>query len=155
MEMGARTLHNLGGVDVGLLAEVGPRSAWAPVVLLILIGVIFAVGTLAASAVFGPSRTGPGKESTYESGMVPVGDTRRRFNVRFYILAMIFLVFDVGIILFYPWASIFGTYAASAATPSDSGLAYGTLLLLQAGLLLAILLVAYMYALGKGVFRFE
>lgn len=141
--------------DFALLADVGPRTAWAPVVLLILIGIIFAVGTLAASAVFGPSRTGPGKESTYESGMVPVGDTRRRFNVRFYILAMIFLVFDVGIILFYPWASIFGTYAASTARPADTGMTFGTLLLLQAAVLIAILLVAYVYAHGKGVFRFE
>ena len=52
-------------------------------------------------------RTGPGKEATYESGMVPIGDTRKRFNVRFYIVAMIFLVFDVEIVFFYPWATIF------------------------------------------------
>lgn len=155
MEIVARMLPPLATHDLALLADIGPRTAWAPVVLLILIGIIFAVGTLAASAIFGPSRTGPGKESTYESGMVPVGDTRRRFNVRFYILAMIFLVFDVGIILFYPWASIFGTYAASTASPADAGMTFGTLLLLQAAVLMAILLVAYIYAHGKGVFRFE
>jgi NADH-quinone oxidoreductase subunit A len=138
-----------------ILADSSPRLAWAPVVLLIAIGVAFAVGTLIASALVGPSRTGPGKETTYESGMVPVGDTRRRFNVRFYILAMIFLVFDVGIILFYPWASIFGTYAASTARPAETPFTFGTLLLLQAVVLFAILLVAYLYAWGKGVFRFE
>lgn len=140
---------------MNLLAESSPRVAWAPVVLLIAIGVAFAVGTLIASSVVGPSRTGPGKETTYESGMVPVGDTRRRFNVRFYILAMIFLVFDVGIILFYPWASIFGTYAASGASAAETPFTFGTLFLVQAVVLLGILLVAYFYALGKGVFRFE
>lgn len=140
---------------VSVLAQAGPPSAWVPVVLLVLIGLAFAVGTLVASALVGPSRTGPGKETTYESGMVPVGDTRRRFNVRFYILAMIFLVFDVGVILFYPWASIFGIYAASPAGPAGAGIGYGTLLLLQAALLTLILLVAYVYAYGKGVFRFE
>src|SRR5947208_8805801 len=84
-----------------------PRSNWAPVVLLILIGIGFAVGNLIASIVIGPSRTGDVKSGTYESGMVPVGDTRRRFNVRFYIVAMIFLVIDVEIVFFYPWATIF------------------------------------------------
>src|SRR5687767_1293146 len=86
-----------------------PRNAWAPVVLLLLIGIGFAIGNVVLSSVIGPSRTGPGKETTYESGMVPVGDTRRRFNVRFYIVAMIFLVFDVDIIFMYPWATIFTT----------------------------------------------
>lgn len=138
-----------------LLADTSPTYGWAPVVLLIAIGVAFAVGTLIASTVIGPSRTGPGKEATYESGMVPVGDTRRRFNVRFYVLAMIFLVFDVGIILFYPWATIFKSFAASTATSPELGVGFGTLLLIQAGFLAAILLVAYLYALGKGVFKFE
>jgi NADH-quinone oxidoreductase subunit A len=140
---------------VAILAETSPRYAWLPVLLLIVLGVVFAVGTLAASAVVGPSRTGPGKESTYESGMVPVGDTRKRFNVRFYVLAMIFLVFDVGIILFYPWASIFGAFARSPAVSADLGMGFGTFLLVQAGVLAAILLVAYLYGLGKGVFKFE
>src|SRR3954467_2949022 len=84
-----------------------PRNAWAPVVLLLVIGIGFAVGNVVLSLIIGPRRTGPGKEETYESGMVPVGDTRRRFNVRFYIVAMIFLVFDVDIIFMYPWATIF------------------------------------------------
>ena len=123
--------------------------------LLVVLGVLFAVGTLVASALVGPKNTGPGKETTYESGMVPVGDTRRRFNVRFYILAMIFLVFDVGVILFYPWASIFSTYAQSTAGADRMGFSFATLLLGEAALLMLILLVAYIYAAGKGVFKFE
>src|SRR5919107_908174 len=92
-----------------LLAQLAadPRSSWAPVVLLLLIAIGFAVGNLVLSLLIGPSRTGPGKETTYESGMVPIGDTRKRFNVRFYIVAMIFLVFDVEIVFMYPWATIF------------------------------------------------
>ena len=82
----------------------------APVVLLLVIAIGFAVVNIAASIIVGPSRTGPGKEITYESGMVPVGDTRKRFNVRFYIVAMIFLVFDVEIVFFYPWATIFAKH---------------------------------------------
>jgi NADH-quinone oxidoreductase subunit A len=82
-----------------------PRAAWAPVLLLLVIAIGFAVGNLVLSGIIGPSRTGPGKETTYESGMVPIGNTQQRFNVRFYIVAMIFLVFDVEIVFMYPWAS--------------------------------------------------
>src|SRR6476469_8821671 len=94
-------------------------GSWAPVVLLIIIGLLFVIGTIAASLLIGPARTGPGKESTYESGMVPFGDTRKRFNVRFYVVAMIFLVFDVEIVFFYPWATVF---PRAIAEGSGSGL---------------------------------
>jgi NADH-quinone oxidoreductase subunit A len=123
-----------------------PRNAWAPVVLLLLIGIGFAVGNVILSSVIGPSRTGPGKETTYESGMVPVGDTHRRFNVRFYIVAMIFLVFDVDIIFMYPWATIFTTHANSPI---------GGLLLVEMLIFVGLLVLAYVYAWGKGVFRWD
>src|SRR3989337_2977311 len=84
-----------------------PRLTWLPVVLLIIIAVGFAVTNIVASLIIGPKKTGPGKEQAYESGMVPIGDARGRFNVRFYLVAMIFLVFDVEIVFFYPWAALF------------------------------------------------
>ena len=56
-----------------------PRSSWGPVLLLIVIGIGFAVGNVVLSVLIGPSRTGAVKESTYESGMVPFGDTHKRF----------------------------------------------------------------------------
>ena len=126
-----------------------PRSSWAPVVLLLLIAIGFAVGNLVISLLVGPSRTGPGKETTYESGMMPIGDTRRRFNVRFYIVAMIFLVIDVEIVFFYPWATIFAP-VIQTGTPRQ-----GNLLLLEIIVFVVILLVAYLYAWGKGVFRWD
>jgi len=125
-----------------------PRSSWAPVVVMIVIALLFAVGNVILSTLIGPSRTGPGKSTTYESGMMPVGDTRRRFNVRFYIVAMIFLVFDVEIVFFYPWATIFAPFVKA-----DREL--GGLLLIEMGLFVAILLLAYVYAWGKGVFRWD
>src|SRR5205823_6854647 len=92
---------------VGGTASGDPRYGWLPVLLLLVIGIGFAVGNIVISLVIGPSRTGAVKEQTYESGMTPIGDTRKRFNVRFYVVAMIFLVFDVDIIFFYPLCSIF------------------------------------------------
>ena len=140
--------------SVPLLADAAePRVAWAPVVLLLLIGIGFAVGNVVLSVIVGPRRTGPGKEETYESGMVPVGDTRRRFNVRFYIVAMIFLVFDVDIIFMYPWATIFPSLSRSGQT--SGGYDIGGLLLIEMLIFVALLVLAYLYAWGKGVFRWD
>ena len=125
-----------------------PRSSWAPVVLLLVIAIGFSIGNVVISAIIGPSRTGPGKETTYESGMMPIGDTRRRFNVRFYIVAMIFLVIDVDIIFFYPWSTIFAPYVKHA--PQEAGW-----MLVEMGIFVALLLLAYLYAWGKGVFRWD
>ncbi|HUB25814.1 MAG TPA: NADH-quinone oxidoreductase subunit A [Tepidisphaeraceae bacterium] len=125
-------------------------SSWAPVVLLIVIAIGFAVANIILSVLVGPGRTGKVKESTYESGMVPVGDARQRFNVRFYIVAMIFLVFDVDIIFFYPWATIF---AREAHNSSSSGI--GAVILIEMIVFVAILLLAYFYAWGKGAFKWD
>jgi NADH-quinone oxidoreductase subunit A len=126
-----------------------PVGTWAPVVLLIVIGFGFAAANIALSIFLGPKRTGPGKEITYESGMVPIGDARQRFNVRFYIVAMIFLVFDVEIVFFYPWAAIF------AKQVRDGTSEQGMILLMEMIVFVVILLVAYFYAWGKGVFRWD
>src|SRR5512133_428102 len=127
---------------MALATVMQPLSPWAPVVLLIVIGLLFAVGTVVASAILGPGRTGSVKETIYESGVVPVGDTRQRFNARFYIVAMIFVVFDVEIVFFYPWATIFPLNPTA-------------LLLMEMVIFVLILLVAYLYAWGKGVFRWD
>lgn len=133
-----------------LLAQNLPdtTASWAPVVLLIIIGLGFAIGNVVLSTWIGPKRTGPAKESTYESGVVPVGDTRRRFNVRFYVVAMIFLVFDVEIVFFYPFATIFAP--AMRTNPE-----LGTTMLISMMVFVAILLLAYVYAWGKGVFKWD
>jgi NADH-quinone oxidoreductase subunit A len=127
-----------------------PPSAWLPIVLLIIMGIGFAVTNVIASVIIGPRRQGSVKSGTYESGMVPVGTARKRFNVRFYIVAMIFLVIDVEIVFFYPWATIFPRYATDPAQHSQS-----TVLLVEMIVFVAILLVAYIYAWGKGVFRWD
>jgi NADH-quinone oxidoreductase subunit A len=127
----------------------GAPSSWLPVVILLIIGIGFAVGNIAISLLVGPSRTGPGKETTYESGMMPIGDTRKRFNVRFYIVAMIFLVIDVEIVFFYPWATIFAPVIQTGSRTQSN------LMLLEIVVFVVILLVAYLYAWGKGVFRWD
>lgn len=126
------------------------QRSWLPVVLLIIMAVGFAVTNIIVSILVGPSKTGPGKEQTYESGMVPIGNARQRFNVRFYIVAMVFLVFDVEIIFFYPWATLFSHEVAKHS--SDS---LAPTMLISMGIFVLILLIAYIYAWGKGVFRWD
>jgi NADH-quinone oxidoreductase subunit A len=143
-------LNSFSGLSPVLLAEQAPdvRLTWAPVVLLLLIAIGFAVGNVLISTLIGPSRTGRGKETTYESGMVPVGDTHKRFNVRFYIVAMVFLVIDVEIVFFYPFATIFAPYVK--LRPEIAGTMLASMILF-----VAILLLAYVYAWGKGVFKWD
>ena len=132
------------------LAELAsaPRAGWAAVALLLIIGLGFAVSTILMSTFVGPSRTGPGKSTPYESGMTPIGDTRRRFNVRFYIVAMIYLVFDVGIVFLFPWTALLAPYTQANADA-------GGVLLLQMIVFVSILMVAYAYAWRKGVFQWD
>ena len=125
-----------------------PRSAWAPVVLLLILGVGFAVMNAALSSIIGPSRTGKVKEETYESGMTPVGNARTRFNVRFYLVAILFVAFDVEIVVMYPWAASF-----AHALRIDPVL--GQRMMIGAAVFIALVFVGYLYDIGKGVLKFE
>jgi len=129
-----------------------PRAAWMPVVVLLAIAIGFAVVNVVASLLIGPRREGEAKSTTYESGMTPVGDTRRRFNVRFYVVAMIFLVIDVEIVFFYPWATIYAPYTMTD-NPLHAG--FSSVLLVEIFIFVLLLLLAYVYAWGKGVFRWD
>jgi NADH-quinone oxidoreductase subunit A len=131
-----------------------PAPGWAPIVLLLVIAIGFAVVNVALSIFVGPGRTGPGKETAYESGMIPVGDAHKRFNVRFYIVAMIFLVIDVEIVFFYPFATIFAPYVAHDAQTGAHG-GQSLAMLVSILVFVAILMLAYVYAWGKGVFRWD
>ena len=122
-------------------------SGYLPVLLIIVMAVIFAVVNLVASGLLGPSRSGDVKDSTYEAGMEPIGTARKRFNIRFYILAMTFLVFDIEIIFLYPWAVDFGQLAPGSPE--------ATLFLGRILFFIATSIVAYVYAWKKGVFRWD
>jgi NADH-quinone oxidoreductase subunit A len=122
-------------------------DSYLPIGILVLMAVIFAVVNLIGTHVLGPRRAGPVKSSTYEAGMDPIGTARRRFNIRFYILAMTFLVFDVEIIFLYPWAVSF-----TQLTPQSEEAA---LFLGRIVFFIACSVIAYIYAWRKGVFRWD
>ncbi len=115
--------------------------------LMVMAAIGFGVINLVGTKLIGPSRTGKIKGMTYESGMNPIGTARKRFNVRFYLIAMVFLVFDVEIIFLYPWAATFPNI--DHATP-EAAVWLGRILFF-----LLTTIVAYLYGYRKGVFRFD
>lgn len=122
-------------------------SAYVPIAILIVMAILFVVTNLALTHILGPSRHGEEKDTAYESGMNPVGTARKRFNVRFYIMAMTFLVFDVEIIFLYPWAV---SFAQLEPQSGEARLFLGRIMFF-----IATSIIAYVYAWKKGVFRWD
>lgn len=129
--------------------------------LLVLIAAGIAMGILIATHLFGPKRIGPRKHATYESGMEPIGDTRRRFQVRFYLIAVLFLIFDVEVVFLIPWAVLYprlhaaeGTvhYAWAQAMAPHYGIGY---MLVAMGIFFGLLLIGFVYEWRKGVFKWS
>ena len=79
-------------------------QGWLSILLLLLLGVGFGAGAIALSWVLGPRKPTPEKLAPYECGMPPVSDARERHPVKFYLVAMIFLLFDIEVAFLYPWA---------------------------------------------------
>ncbi len=143
---------------VTFLAE-SSAASYAPIGLLLLLTIVSAVGIVLLSHFVNPRRKGPVKDSPYESGMPVIGDARRRVNVKIYIVAMLFLLFDVEIVFLWPWAPLFYKAATNPDDPAvvtmiEQGFGKG-FLLAEVGHFLASLLVGYLYAWRKGVFRWS
>ena len=79
-------------------------GAYLPLLVLFGLALVTAFGMAAASRILNPRRPTPQKEMPYESGMIPLGDTRARFSVKFYMVAISFIVFDLETIFLIPWA---------------------------------------------------
>src|SRR2546426_5161530 len=79
-------------------------QGWLSILIMMALGAGFAVISIVLSAVLGPRNPTPEKSAPYECGMPPVGDARERQSVKFYLVAMIFLLFDIEVAFLYPWA---------------------------------------------------
>ncbi len=114
---------------------------YLPIFIFFVVAVGFALVTLFLSAIFGKRKITPQKMIPYECGMDPIGEARKRFSVRFYIVAMLFIVFDIEAVFLYPWAVIFRDLKIF-------GLA-------EMGVFIAILLVGFVYVWRKGALEWE
>ena len=95
-----------------MLAEIDLLN-YLPVLVVAVMAVLFAAANIVLSSILGPRAAGAIKGLTYEAGMDPIGTTRKRFNVRFYMMAVTFLLFDIEIIFLYPWALSFSSDSPS------------------------------------------
>jgi NADH-quinone oxidoreductase subunit A len=125
------------------MEQVDPNSpvAFVPVLLMVIVAIGFATFTLVASHFLGRRVYDPAKMSPYECGITPVGSARDRFHTRFYLVAMLFIVFDIEIVFLYPWAVVF----------KQLGL-FG---LIEMGVFLLILILGFVYVWGKGALEWD
>src|SRR5262249_25846475 len=125
-------------------------ATYYPIFLFLAVILLFAVVALSVAHLIGPRRRTPVKEMPYESGMDPIGSARQQFDVRFYLIAILFLVFDVELLFLYPWAA--AAYREEAAVLPDE---FRPVVLWEVLVLLARVVVGYVYAWRRGVFRWR
>jgi NADH-quinone oxidoreductase subunit A len=128
-------------------------SAYYPVLIYAGVVAVFALGTIAATHLFPfkPRKPTKIKEMPYESGMDPVGSARMQFDIKFYLIAILFLVFDVELLFLYPWSVI--AYG-EGGDPLWRGV-FGRLVFVEILVFIATLVIAYVYAWKKGVFQWR
>jgi len=112
-----------------------------PVAILVMVATLIGLGALVFGLLLRPKRPYAQKLTPYESGNPPVGDSRHRFSIKFYIIAMLFVVFDVEAVFLYPWAVAYDKL--------------GLFGLVEMMLFIFILLVGYVYVWKKGAFDWE
>jgi NADH-quinone oxidoreductase subunit A len=114
---------------------------YLPILMFLLVAIGFAAGTIGLSSVIVPQRRTAAKMSPYECGVEPMGDARARFSVKFYLVAVLFILFDIEAVFLYPWAVAFRRLGL-----------YG---LIEMLVFIAILLVGYLYVLKKRALEWE
>lgn len=119
---------------------------FVPLFIMIGLATVMAFSLLKGAELLGPSRANPIKRAAYESGMDPVGTARERYSVKFYLVAMIFIVFDVEVVFMYPWAVNFRQFV-------DSGIAVGALIVVV--IFILILGIGLLYDIKKGGLEFD
>jgi NADH-quinone oxidoreductase subunit A len=114
---------------------------YLPIAILLVLSTVFATIAVGLGHLFGPRRPSDRKSTPYESGMRPIGPGTRRMPVRFYLIAVLFILFDIEMIFFLPWAVVFRDLKI-----------FG---LVEMLVFIAILLVGYVYAWKKGALEWE
>jgi NADH-quinone oxidoreductase subunit A len=126
--------------------EQSQLQQYLPVGMLALLAVAFSFGTLVFSVVVGKKgRRSQIKDTAYECGMLPIGEGNTRMSVKFYLVAMLFILFDIEVIFMYPWAVIYRQMLAK-----DPNLIFGAMLSF-----LGVLFIGYIYAVKKNAFDWK
>ena len=121
-------------------------TGYLPILVMLIASGVLAGGMVIGSAILGPKHPTKYKNSSYECGMTPVGSARERFPIKFFIIAMLFIIFDIETIFLYPWAVTFRAWP-------DRGTKF--FMLGEMAVFLVILLVGYAYVWGTGVLDWD
>ena len=123
-------------------------TQYIPVLFLLAVAVGFAGGTLLASRLLGKyAKSTKAKDTAYECGKDPIGSSSARFSVKFYLVAMLFILFDIEVVFMYPWAIVYRDLLAEHATRN--------LVLVSMFSFLGILFAGYIYAVKKKAFDWK
>ena len=121
-------------------------NQYIPVLMLIVLAILFAFGMLVMSVVLGKKGRRPGiKDTAYECGMLPIGEGSTRLSVKFYLVAMLFILFDIEVVFLYPWAVVYKQMLVD-----NAAVIFGSMISF-----LVILFVGYIYALKKHAFDWK
>ncbi len=123
--------------------------AYAPIGIMFLVAMGFAVSQLVVTHLIGPRKRTAVKLMPYESGKDPVGSARDRYSIKFYTVAVVFLLFDIEILFMVPFAVAFKSLILQEAS---TGVAYGTIALIEILVFISTLIVGYIYVWKKGTF---
>jgi len=122
---------------------------YAPIGIMFLVAIGFALSQLLVTQLIGPRKRTAVKLMPYECGKDPVGSARDRFSIKFYTVAVIFLLFDIEVLFMIPFAVAFKSLLAEERI---SGIAFGTIALLEILVFIGTLIVGYIYVWKKGTF---
>jgi NADH-quinone oxidoreductase subunit A len=119
---------------------------YLPLLIFVLISIVFGLIAIAVPSILGPGRKNAQKLEPYESGIIPFHDARRRFPVKYYLIAMLFILFDIEVIFLYPWAGII------LPLRDNFGI---WITLVPMGVFLLILIIGLLYEWSKGALDWE
>jgi len=120
-------------------------ESYIPILLMMGGAVAFAIINVIVSKILGPKKPNAEKLSTYESGVEPYGTAHSKFSIKYYMAAMLFIIFDIEIVFMYPWAVTFTSFEGAMMTYA----------LIEMMVFIGLLLIAYFYMLRKGALKWN
>lgn len=117
-----------------------------PILIVFAVGIIFSALFLVLSALIGPKKSTPSKLSPYECGIEPIGTARERVDVKFSLVAMLFIIFDIEVVFLFPWAVLYRKFIAEGMGP---------FMFVEMGIFIGILALGLVFIIRKGALDWQ